>query len=29
MDKKFIKFDDNEIEEYHFHQHKSPVSIKI
>ena len=25
MDKKVIKFDDNEIEEYEFHQHKSPI----
>ena len=27
MDKKIIKFDDTEIEEYEFHQHKSPISI--
>ena len=26
MDKKIIKFDDNEIEDYEFHQHKSPIS---
>ena len=25
MNKKIIKFDDTEIEEYEFHQHKSPV----
>ena len=25
MDKKFIKFDDTEIEEYQFHQHKNSV----
>ena len=27
MDKKIIKFDDTEIEEYVFHQYKSPTSI--
>ena len=27
MDKKIIKFDDAEIEEFEFHQHKSPISI--
>ena len=27
MDKKVIKFDDSEIEEYKFNQHKSPISI--
>ena len=27
MDKKFIKFDDTEIEEYEFHQYKSPILI--
>ena len=27
MDKKIIKFDDSEIEEYKFHQNKSPASI--
>ena len=27
MDKKVIKFDDPEIEEYKFHRHKSPTSI--
>ena len=27
MDKKFIKFDDGEIEKYKFHQHKNPFSI--
>ena len=27
MDKKIIKFDDTEIEEYKFHQNKSPISI--
>ena len=27
MDKKFIKFDDTEIEEFEFHQYKSPISI--
>ena len=27
MDKKIIKFDDTEIEEYKFRQHKSPISI--
>ena len=27
MDEKIIKFDDTEIEEYKFHQYKSPVSI--
>ena len=27
MDKKIIKFDDTEIEEYEFHQHKSPILI--
>ena len=27
MDKKIIKFDDNEIEEYKSHQYKSPISI--
>ena len=27
MDYKIIKFDDTEIEEYEFHQHKSPISI--
>ena len=25
MDKKITKFDDNEIEEYKFHQNKSPI----
>ena len=25
MDKKIIKFDDTEIEEYKFHQYKSPI----
>ena len=28
MDKIIIKFDDTEKEEYEFHQHKSPISIK-
>ena len=27
MDKKIVKFDDTEIEEYQFHQYKSPISI--
>ena len=27
MDKKIIKFDDTEIEEYEFHQYKSPISV--
>ena len=27
MDKKTIKFDDTKIEEYEFHQYKSPISI--
>ena len=27
MDKKIIKFDDTEIEEYELHQHKRPISI--
>ena len=27
MDKKIIKFDDTEIEEYEFHQHECPISI--
>ena len=27
MDKKIIKFNDTEIEEYRFHQHKIPLSI--
>ena len=27
MDKKSIKFDDTETEEYEFHQHESPISI--
>ena len=27
MDKKAIKFDDTEIEEYKYHQNKSPISI--
>ena len=27
MDNKTIKFDDTEIEEYKFHQHKFPISI--
>ena len=27
MDKKNIKFDDNEIKKYKFHQHKSSISI--
>ena len=27
MDKKIMKFDDTEIEEYEFHQHKSHISI--
>ena len=27
MDKKIIKFDETEIEEYEFYQYKSPVSI--
>ena len=27
MDKKIIKFDDTEIGEYKFHQHKSPFLI--
>ena len=27
MDKKIIKFDDAEIEEYEFHQYKTPISI--
>ena len=27
MDKKIIKFDDTEIEEYEFYQHESPISI--
>ena len=27
IDKKVIKFYDNETEEYKFHQHKSPISI--
>ena len=29
MDKKIIKFDGTEIEEYEFHQYKSPISINI
>ena len=28
MDKKIIKFRNTEIEEYKFHQYKSPISIK-
>ena len=28
MDKKVTKFEDTEIEEHEFHQHKSPISIK-
>ena len=27
VDKKIIKFDDTEIEEYEFHQYKSPILI--
>ena len=27
MDKKIIKFDDTEIDEYKFHQYKSPILI--
>ena len=27
MDKKIVKFDDTEIEEYEFYKYKSPVSI--
>ena len=27
MDNKIIKFDDTEIQEYEFHQYKSPISI--
>ena len=27
-DKKVIKFDDTEIEEYEFHQYECPISIK-
>ena len=27
MDEKKIKFDDTEIEEFEFHQYKSPISI--
>ena len=27
MDKNIIKFDDTEIEEYKFHQNKSPILI--
>ena len=27
MDKKIIKFDGNKIEEYKFHQHRSPILI--
>ena len=27
MDKKIVKFDDTEIEEYRFHQNKSPILI--
>ena len=27
MSNKIIKFDDTEIQEYKFHQHKSPISI--
>ena len=27
MDKKIIKFDGNETEEYKFHQHRSPILI--
>ena len=27
MDKKVLKFDDTEIEEYKYHQKKSPISI--
>ena len=27
MDKKIIKFDDTEIEEFEFHQYKSPISL--
>ena len=27
MDKKIVKFDDTKIEEYEFHQYKSPISI--
>ena len=28
MDKKIIKFDDTEIEEFEFHKYKSPISLK-
>ena len=28
MDKKTVKFDHTEIEEYEFHQYKSPISIE-
>ena len=27
MDKKIIKFDDTEVEDYEFYQYKSPISI--
>ena len=27
IDKKIIKFDDTQIEEYEFHQYKRPISI--
>ena len=27
IDKRIIKFDDTEIEEYKFHQYKSPISL--
>ena len=27
MDKKIIKFDDTEVEEFEFHEHKSPILI--
>ena len=29
MDEKVVRSDDTEIEEYKFHQNKSPMSIKI
>ena len=27
MDEKVVKFDDTEIEEFEFHQYKSPITI--
>ena len=29
MEKKIIKFDETEIENYEFHQYKSPISINV